>query len=174
MAILGALILAALAGVTQKPAKEPFTFIGVQYIHRFTKDSLHEYTPKAQTDLNKFTDMVTINDYPTVKTGEDLASTANKILGAYQDQKAVVVRTNSVPRTAKKEAEHLIVVLFGRPEFVEAAFARVLMNNGKGMSLVYSHRIYGKKAGDDMSKWIASNGDKIEKALMGLSPIPKH
>ena len=173
MTLLAGLMLVAVNGGFQKPAKELFTFNGMQYVHRYSKDSFNEYTPKSQTDLNKFTDMVTINDYASVKTGEDLAATANKVLTAYQDQKAVVVRTNSVPRTAKKEAEHFIAVLFGRPDFVEAAFARFVMNNGKGLSLVYSHRIYGKKASDEMSKWIGSNGVKIEKALMGLA-VPKH
>lgn len=170
MLTLGCLIVAAASVTLEKPS---FSFNGLTYVHRYTKDNLHEYTPKAQTDLNKFTDMVTINDYPSVKTGEDLAGTANKVLSAYQDQKAVVVRTNSVPRTAKKEAEHFIAVLFGRPDFVEASFARFAMSGGKGLSIVYSHRLYGKKASDEMSKWIGSNGEKIEKALMSM-PIPKH
>jgi len=159
-------------GQGSKP-KPPVKFNGVEFVHRYTKGDLHEYTPKNQPDLKKWTDMFTINDYPKVTDGEGLASTANAVLENYKGAKAMVVRTNSLPRTATKPAEHLIVVLFPQPTFIEAAFTRLVMNGKQGASLVYSHRIYGAKAGDPMSKWLSANGEKIEKALMAM-PIPKH
>jgi hypothetical protein len=158
---------------SQKPAAKPsFSFNGVGYFHRFSKGNLHEFTPKSQRDLKKFTDMVTVNHYPNIKDGESLAKTANSILETYKANKAMVVRTDSVPRTAAKEAEHLIVVLFPRPTFVEASFCRVALSDGFGKSLVYSHRIYGKKVGNAMSQWLAKSGQKIENALMKMA-VPK-
>jgi hypothetical protein len=115
--------------------------------------------------------MVTLNDYPSVKTGEDLARTANSILGTYKEHKAVVVRTNSVARTREKEAEHLIVVAFPSGE---VAFARLLISAGQGHSIVYSHQISGKKAGDAMNQWLSQKGETIEKALMAMPTVPKH
>lgn len=170
------LILAALLGIgaPQKVEKVAFSFSGAQYAHRYTKDNLHEYTPKGKPDLKSWTEMVTINDYPSVKTGEDLAKSANSVLETYKDHKAVVVRTDSVPRTAKKEAEHLIVVMFTTPGFIETAFARFLIAGGIGHSVVYSHRVYGKKAGDAMSNWLLKQGEKCEKALMAMPTVPKH
>lgn len=157
----------------QKPAAKPaFSFNGVGYLHRYSKGNLHEFTPKTSPDVKKFKDMITVNLYPAVKDGEGLAKSANGILETYKANKAMVVRTDSIPRTAAKEAEHLIVVLFPRPDFIEASFCRVLMHNGAGASLVYSHRIYGKKAGDTMSQWLAKSGQKIENALMKM-PVPK-
>ncbi len=152
----------------EKDAKVAFTFAGSGYVFRYKKDGLREYTPKGQPDLKKWTDMLTVNEYATIKDGEGLASAANSVLETYKANKAVVVKTSSVPRTDKKEAEHLIVVLFPQPDFIEAAFARFVMNKGVGHSVVYSHRIYGKKAGDAMSKWLLANGEKREKALMGM------
>lgn len=171
-----ALALAVMTGHTliQKAEKVAFSYNGLSYVHRYSKNNLHEYTPKGKPDLKTWADMVTINDYATVKTGDDLAKIANSVLGRYQDQKAMVVKTDSVPRTAKKEAEHLIIVLFPRPEFIEASFARILMSDGKGASVVYSHRIYGKKAGNAMSTWLKANGEKNEKALMAMPEVPKH
>lgn len=167
-------LLLPLAVVLQKPAPIPdFTFLGTTYVHRYSKGNLHEFTPKSQPDLKKFADMVTVNDYPRVEDGEGLASVANRVLETYKANKAVVVRTNSVPRTAVKEAEHLIVALFTRPTFVEASFARFVMGKAMGCSIVYSHRLYGKKADDAMSKWLQKNGPKTEMALMALA-IPKH
>jgi hypothetical protein len=82
------------------------------------------------------------------------------------------VRTNSIPRTATKPAEHLIVVLLSQSKFIEAAFARFAMDGSRGVSVVYSHRVYGTKAGETMGNWIKTNGQKIENALMKM-PIPK-
>jgi hypothetical protein len=53
-------------------------------------------------------------------------------------------------------------------------FSRFKLVDGVGCSIVYSHRIYGEKVGDQMSKWLNDNGPKIEKMLMDLndSPLP--
>ncbi len=162
--------IALVAMPIQKPA--PFSFSGASYVHRYSKGDLHEFTPKAQGDLNKWADMITLNVYPAVKNGEDLASTANAVLENYKAAKGIVTKTTSLPRTATRPAEHLIVVLFPRPDFIEASFARFRMANGTGVSLVYAHRIYGKKAGNTMSSWFKQNGPRIEKALMSLKTVP--
>jgi hypothetical protein len=151
-----------------------FPFNGTSYVHRFSKGGLHEFTPKAQSDLKSFTDMVTINEYIKVNSGEDLARTANSVLDTYKGNKGIVVKTNSVPRTASKEAEHLIVVMFPALNFIEASFTRFLLVDGHGHSIVYSHRIYGKKAGDAMSQWLLKHGEENEKALLALPTVPKH
>jgi hypothetical protein len=83
-----------------------------------------------------------------------------------------VLKTDSVPRTANREAEHLVAVVFARPEFIEVAFTRLKMVDGTGCSIVYSHRIYGEKIGDQMSAWLKANGPAVEKALMELSSFP--
>jgi hypothetical protein len=68
----------------------------------------------------------------------------------------------------------LIVVVFGRPEFIEAAFARFKLHNGTGTSVIYSHRIYGKEVGNQMSAWLKQNGPATEKALMQWDAMPKN
>ena len=77
-----------------------------------------------------------------------------------------------IPRTADRPAEHLIAVVFGRPNFIEVAFARLKMVDGAGCSFVYSHRIYSEKIGDQMSAWLKTNGAEVEKALMEWNPMP--
>lgn len=168
--VLAALIPLALVGQVEK-GKPVFTFSGASYYHRFSKGTQHEYTPEGQADLKKWTEMVTINRYPTVKDGEALAKTANNVLGAYENAKAQVLRTNSVPRTPTKPSEHLIVVVFTQPTFMEVAFARLVMDKGTGASVVYSHRFYGKTPRDATDKWLRANGEKIEKALLAM-PVP--
>lgn len=149
-----------------------FSFAGVPYFHRFSKGDQHEYTPSGQEDLKAWKDMVTIHYYPKVKDGESLAATANAVLENYKAARGLVLKTASVPRTRDKPAEHLVAVAFGRPEFMEAAFARFRLHAGVGTSVVYSHRVYGKKAGDAMSAWLKKNGAKTESNLMKWDAIP--
>ncbi len=169
--LLPALIVGAAPQDSGKKGKAMLTFAGVKYLHRFSKDDLHEYTPDGQEDLNKFKDMFTINYYPNAKDGDGLASMANGTLENYKAAKAMVLKTNSTPRTTDKPAEHLIAVLFPQPTFIEAAFARFRMHKGVGTSVVYSHRIYGK-AGNAMSDWLKKNGADIEKKLMAWNGMP--
>ena len=162
--------IAAPIGPQKKAAA--FSFSGVPYFHRFTKGDQHEYTPSGQEDLKAWKDMVTILYYPRVKDGEALAATANAVLENYKAARGMVLRTASVPRTKDKPAEHLVAVVFGRPEFIEVAFARFRMRDGIGNSVVYSHRIYGKKAGNAMSAWLKKNGPATEKKLMEWDAMP--
>jgi hypothetical protein len=152
--------------------KRAFVFGGVGYFHRWSKDDQHEFTPEKQEDLNKWSEMITVNGYPDVGDGEHLAAAANAVLENYKNHQARVLKTRSVPRTADRPAEHLIAVVFTRPDFIEVAFARFKLVEGKGCSVVYSHRIYGEKIGDQMSAWLSANGEEIEKALMEWSSMP--
>jgi len=156
-----------------KTEKAAISFGDVKYFHRFTTNDQHEYTPAGQEDLDAWKDMVTIHYYRNAKDGEALAAIANGTLGNYKAAKGVVVRTDSVPRTNDKAAEHLIVVIFGRPEFMEAAFARFRMQGGMGTAVIYSHRTYGKNADNEMSAWAKKNGPHTEQTLMKWDAMPK-
>jgi hypothetical protein len=149
-----------------------FTFNSVEYFSRWSQGGQHEFTPRGQEDLERWTDMVTINRYTGVKDGDALAERANAVLKNYTKHQAKVLRTASVPRTADKPAEHLVAVVFGRPDFLEAAFARFQLIDGVGVSIVYSRRVYGQKVGNSMSSWLEKNGPAVEKALMDWDGIP--
>lgn len=154
-------------------AAEPaFVFRGVGYFHRWSQKEQHEFTPEKQEDLKKWSDMMTVNGYPDVDNGDSLAKRANAVLENYKKHQAKVLKTSSVPRTADRPAEHFIAVVFGRPDFIEVAFARFKLVEQKGFSFVYSHRIYGEKIGDEMSAWLRANGEAVEKALMEWSSYP--
>lgn len=164
----------AAPGSSSSPAAAPaLRFSNVQYLHRWSKDDQHEFTPHDQPDLARWADMITVNFYRRVKDGDGLAASANSVLETYKNHRAMVVKTSSVPRTADKPAEHLIVVLFPRPELIEAVFARFKLTDGVGSAVIYSHREYGNKVGDQMSAWLKKNGPVIEKTLMALEPLPK-
>jgi hypothetical protein len=173
------LILLAIAGglldaqqMRAAPAKSALAFGGVGYLHRWSLKHQHEFTPDGQEDLDKWSDMITINVYPDAHDGEALAKKANAVLENYKNHQGRVLRTDSVPRTPDRPAEHLIAVVFGRSNFIEVAFARFKLMDGVGCSIVYSHRIYGEKVGDQMSAWLKNSGTKTEKALMEWNGMP--
>ena len=157
------------AATATKPA---LVFGGIDYFHRWSQNDQHEFTPEGQENLDKWADMITINVYQSAHDSDALAAKANAVLENYKSHNGRVLRTDSVPRTPDRPAEHFIAVVFGRPNFIEVAFARFKLVNGVGCSIVYSHRIYGEKVGDQMSAWLNDNGPKTEKILMEWNNIP--
>lgn len=153
------------------PKLASFKFHGAEYVHRWSQDNQHEFTPHGQEDLRKWTDMITLHRYPDAVDGDGLAATANAVLENYKKHEAIVVTVSSVPRTAEKPAEHLITVMLGSREFLEAVFVRFKLSGGAGTATIYSHRIYGP-AGKPMSAWLEKNGAAVEKALMSWENIP--
>ena len=206
--VMAALFAQASAGSLLPQSKQAaFSFANAQYFHRYTKDDLYEFTPDGQTNLDAWTDMVTINVslpansfwcfglkiarklaflnilyasmnlpsnlYPKAKDGDGLAAMANAVLENYQMNKGTVVKTDSVPRTKDKPAEHLIAVVFSRAMFMEAVFARFKMHEGIGSAVIYSHRAYGKNASEEMRAWLGKNGPMTEKKLLAWDAMPK-
>jgi hypothetical protein len=161
-------LLVASAMAEEKPSA--FTFQHVDYFHRSSSGNQHEFTPARQEDLDHWTEMITINGYPGVDNGDKMAGAANTVLGNYRSHGGKILKTSSVPATEKRPAEHFIAVLFTRPGFAEAAFARFKLVDGEGHSFVFSHRLYGEKAAEEMGVWIKANGDKTEKALLDWNP----
>ena len=75
-----------------------------------------------------------INVYPTSHDGDVLAAKANTVLENYKSHARRVLRTNSVSRTPNRPAEYFVAVVFGRPDFLEAAFARFKLVDGASYS----------------------------------------
>lgn len=159
----------ALASERANPATT-FQFGNAKYLHRYTKDDQREYTPEGQEDLKVWTEMVTINIYRGARDGEALAATASRVVEVYKANRGHIVRTDSVPRANDRPAEHLIVAVLGKPEFLEAVFARFILHNGMGAAIIYSHRIYGQKVGPQMSAWLQQAGQSRERILMQWDP----
>ena len=172
LAIACGLLDAEQTRAAAESGKSAFVFDGVGYLRRWSMNHQHEFTPEGQEDLEKWSDMITINVYPDAHDGEALATKANAVLENYKSHNGKVLRTSSVPRTPKQPAEHFIAVVFGQPNFIEVAFARFQLVDGLGCSIVYSHRIYSEKIGDQMSAWLKNNGAEKEEALMEWNEIP--
>lgn len=164
------LLVGAATTLTSKDDRSAFAFQKVDYFHRWSQDTQHEFTPAKQEDLDRWTDMITINVYPGVDDAEKMAGTANAVLGNYRSHQGKILKTSSVPATDEQPAEHFIAVRFDQPHFVEVAFARFKLVEDTGHSFVYSHRVYGDEAVEEMNAWITANGEKTENALLDWNP----
>jgi hypothetical protein len=160
------LIVGAATTLTSKEDRSAFAFQKIDYFHRWSQGTQHEFTPAKQEDLDHWTDMITINVYPGVDDGDKLAGAANAVLGNYRSHQGKILKTSSVPAADEQPAEHFIAVRFNQPNFVEVAFARFKLVEDKGHSFVYSHRIYGDEAVEEMNAWVTANGEKTETALL--------
>lgn len=171
-AVAGSALQAKENGDADPASKRAFVFGKVDYFHRWSQNDQHEFTPDTQDDLKRWSDMITVNGYPDVADGERLAATANAVLENYKNHQAKVLKTRSVPLTAEQPAEHFIAVMFTRPDFIEVAFARFKLLDGKGCSLVYSHRIYGEEIEDEMNAWLKAHGQATETTLLEWTSAP--
>jgi len=147
------------------------TFARTEWLHRWSKGGQNEFTPKGQEDLAQWRDRVTVNLHEAVRSGEQLADLANRVLGTYRAN-GRILRTDSKPRTPQREAEHPIAAAFVTPKFGEAAFARIVLVGGTGCVVVRSHRIHGEQAGPPLSDWLRANGPTVERELMAWGAIP--
>ena len=173
-ALLGQALAAGLclaAGASRADGRLTLPFGSQEFLHRWSRDGQHEFTPAADADLSVWNDMLTLNVHARVQDGDALATLANAVLTRYGDNGRVLV-TRSVPRTAARPAEHLVVAVLGRPQFLEASFARCLLHDGAGLVAVRSRRVYGQRVGPEMSRWLAAEGSRTEDTLMGWRQLP--
>ena len=154
------------------PGMAGISFAGVEYFYRWTNNVLFEFTPRGQSDLDHWTDMVSITVYRNATDANGLLNVATTVLGTNKQNHGVVLSTNSTTETPTKPVEYYIGVVLGTSNLLEAVFQRFVLIEGVGYGMIYSHRIYGQKVGDQMSPWIKENGPSTEKALMGYDPIP--
>ena len=169
-----AVLASAASFAKESPPAAPMKlkFSGVDYVHRWSRNGQNEFTPTAQPDLKTWRDMVTVVVHEKVGNGDQLAALANGVLGNYQ-KAGQILRTDSRPRTATAEAQHFIAAMLGAPGVTEAVFARVMLHEGKGVVLVYSHRAYGDKSADAIGAWVTKNGQATEQSLMAWAGAPK-
>lgn len=168
----------ALAGSDQERAGRPpneeagaFIFNDTAYMHRWSENGQHEFTPRGDADLSTWKDMITINVHDTVRDGEALADLANRVVENYKAH-GFIMRTLSKPRTDTSEAEHFVAAVLQGTNVVEAAFARMMLVEGRGTVVVYSKRFYGEDAQAGLTRWFKAYAVEIERVLLSWNRIP--
>jgi hypothetical protein len=155
-------------------ASSSVRFDGQEYSYKWSSDDLHEFTPGDQSVTGQWSDMVTINYYPIVSSGEDLSVVANAVLSNYEDAGGIVLGLESIPRTQLKAAEYIIAVVFGAPEAAEFALIKFQLHDGIGASIAYAHREYGADVGNLINDWMDGNGTRLQDRITKFSELPPY
>lgn len=148
------------------------SFLGQQYVHRWSEGDQHEFTPNGQEDLSSWTDMLTLTVFPEVWDGEELAAVANNVRALYRDR-GQILKTDAVRRRPwKPREEYFVNAILPAPGLIELVFTRIMLFDDTGLAIVASHRIYGAESVDIVNAWIEANGAGWEKALLSWRSIP--
>jgi hypothetical protein len=171
MALAAILSLGLVVAHAADDQQATLMFGGLEYQHRWSQRGQHEFTPKGQEDLARWQDMVTVNVHEAVGNDDQLKELATSVLGNYR-RVGKILRAASGARSEKEPPEYFVAALFGNSEFIEAAFARIVMINRTGFVLVQSRRSYGADAAVQVGEWVQKNGSSVEKTLLDWSGVP--
>jgi len=152
--------------------KVSIDFNGAKYLLRWTNGTQFEFTPAGQEDLDRWTDMVTLLLFPTAKDADALAQIANATLSRYQDRKGTIIGTGTAPPPGANPGEQFVAAVLPDANFLEFVQSRFLLVSGQGVALLYTHRLYGTRAGNEMSQWMQPNGPLLERQLMNFDAAP--
>lgn len=147
------------------------SFHGKDYLHRWSKNGQHEFTPQGQERLDAWQEMITILVKEDVHDGEQLAALANGLHGMYQS-KGGILATASKPITVERPAEHLIVAMLVQGDLIETVFARLILIDGTGVIVLYAHRSYGEQSAQHNAQWLQANATSVQQALMAWEGVP--
>lgn len=148
-----------------------FTFDGAEYVHRWSRNGQHEFTPPDQPDLGRWTRMVTIIVVPHVNDAESLAALVDRVVANYQGA-GKVIRSQRRPRADGAPEEHFVSALLGSVDALETVFARVMLHEGVGVVVVSSYRATGEDAASSARAWFQANAPREEDALMSWKGVP--
>ncbi|MDP1581726.1 MAG: hypothetical protein Q8M02_15785 [Candidatus Didemnitutus sp.] len=169
--LLGCLF-GTLSGAVPITPNSSLTFNGVSYTERFSKGDHHQLTPRGQKVLEKRIDLLTIVHHRSVKTKEALASLAKEMLSEFAAQKAVMIKTATVPMTPSHPPEFLLVAALTKAELFEVIFTRLTLTNEGAVVVSFSHREKGRNAGHQMDAWMTKTAALTEHALLTWQEIP--
>ena len=171
---LSTLTVAVNAGDLSAKESAKILFDGQEYSYKWSNEDLHEFTPGSQSVTEQWIDMVTVNYYPFVSTGEDLAVVANAVHANYKDVGGIVLGFETIPDTGSTTTEYLIAVVFGAPDAVEFAMVKFQMHDGVGASIAYAHREYGQDVANVINSWMEDNGTRIQDKISAFKGLPPY
>ena len=154
---------------TATPKTPSVVFLGEEYFHRWSMNGQNEYTPSGSEDLSAWSNMLTIN--PTSVDPTRMPELASTIRANYEKAGATILRVDSADGPSGK-TEYFQAALFTTDSFMEAAFTRVFLVEGRPLIATYAKRFYGADVGAQMSSWLKPNGPSLEKSLRTWPGVP--
>lgn len=143
---------------------------GREYFHRNSGLVQHEFTPDGETDLDNWTDMLTIVTYKGATDEASMEARAKAVLATYQQSGGKVLKAATIPPKNGHPADHFMTAVFASPDFIEYVQVRLRLSESldptQGLGIVHSHRIYGSNVGEEVRMWALDHEIPLGKALL--------
>lgn len=149
---------------SQQPAsaQPALDFDGKRYLHRYSKNGQHEFTPAGQEDLQRWQEMMTL----VVQPGFDAARTRQwaEAMAAGYKEKGLLIQADQPPG-----GEYRMHGVLGAPGMVEVNFVRIMPHGGGALAVLVQRRFYGEES-RQMADWVRDNTPRISGLLVDWQP----
>lgn len=151
LAILLACLPAAAAA-----SPPPLEFAGTTWYARWWDGGLVEYTPDGQTDLERYSEMLSLLPTPAGLQAAHLDAYTREMAITHERRGGRVLSRECQPAAPSHLAECTLLIGFGDASHVELAVVRHIALRAGIAGFSLSHREYGDGAEDRAKTWIAS------------------
>lgn len=158
----------------KKADSSSLTFRDKEFIHRYSKGSLHEFTPEGQEDLSKWNDMLSIVHIGEAKNEEELKKLSDGLFKFYKQSGGKLFGMRVQDKTKDSPSEYLGGIIFAKENMTEYVKTKVVLRDGKVYALVYSHRFYLQiaKSQEAIKQWLTDNEEKNIYAMWDWKKFP--
>lgn len=138
------------------------SFDGKRYLHRYSKNGQHEFTPAGQEDLQRWQEMMTL----VVNQGFDTEKTRRwaEAMAAGYKERGMLIQADQPPG-----GEYRMLGVLGAPGVIEVNFVRVMPYGSAAMAAMVQRRFYGED-GRQMADWVRDNTPRISGLLVDWQP----
>lgn len=149
---------------SQQPAsaQPALDFDGKRYLHRYSKDGQHEFTPAGQEDLQRWQEMMTL----VVKADFDAERRRQwaEAMAAVYKEKGLLIQADQPPG-----GEYRMLGVLSAPGVVEVNFVRVMPYGSGAMAVMVQRRFYGEES-RQMADWVRDNTPRLSGLLVEWQP----
>lgn len=142
--------------------QQTLNFDGKRYLHRYSKNGQHEFTPAGQEDLQRWQEMLTL----VMRPGADAENTRQwaEAMAAGYKEKGLLVQADQPPG-----GEYRMLGVLGAPGMTEVNFVRVMPHGSGAMTVLVQRRFYGEES-RQMADWVRDNSPRLSGLLVDWQP----
>ncbi|MCM6774816.1 hypothetical protein NDR87_25580 [Nocardia sp. CDC159] len=141
-------------------------FGGTTFVHRWSQQGTHEFTPQDDANLAAWSDMLTINVHDQVRDSDGLDRLADALIRNYE------THGHLMAVLPENDAIHFVAAALAGPHTFELAFSRLDLFEGRGVVVVYGKCFRGPDALKHMQPWLDANASTMEKNLLEWDGMP--
>ncbi|HET9555120.1 MAG TPA: hypothetical protein VFP50_19300 [Anaeromyxobacteraceae bacterium] len=145
-------------------------FGGTKLIHRWSGDGLHEFTPPDQPNVEHWSRMVSVLLTDRVTDARGLSGLAQAVESGFR-RRGTTADDEELGDLAP-DGERLVVALLGGDGRWEWTFARLLLHEGHGVTVLSAFAFEGPSAKDEARRWGRDHLVEEARLLLAWQGLP--